>query len=174
MAVLLVVVATPVDIIQILSDFLHLIPAVGTILAFVVNEGVNIASIVVFYIWLKILGVSFANPKRAVRFFGAFGLEFIPLSDFLPWCTLGIIFTIASVWGEELLQKMAGLKVAVSAHEAVGNPNPVSNPSEFNRNPKGFANNLDNLKPNSLSANNALGGQKKSARERNDEQEVAT
>ena len=170
MAVLLVTVALSVDGVQFVVELLELIPVVGNVAAFIVNESVNLAAVILFYIWLKCLNVSFVNPKRTLGFFGSFFGEMIPLVNALPCWTGGILFTIATLWAEELAQKELGLKLSVGAHVAVGNPNPVAQPKDFAQNPKGFANNLDNLGPKSFSFNDALSNRKKSARERNDEQ----
>lgn len=117
MAVLLVTVAACFDGGQALSDFLHLIPVLGNILAFVINEGLNLLAIFSFYIWLKMLDVSFVDPKRALRFFGAFLGETIPVIDALPLWTTGIVLTILSVWVEEKTQKMAGLQTALNFYK---------------------------------------------------------
>lgn len=173
MAAMLITVAVIFDGVQFVAEWLNVIPILGTIAAQVITKGIDIVAILGFYIWLKSLNVSFADPKRAIRFFGAFLGELIPILDALPFWTIGIFFTVASVWAEEWAQKSLGLKLTINAHLAVGNPNPVAQPKEFAGNPKGFANNLNKLDANSGSFREMLNISKKSPRERNAENRKA-
>ncbi len=120
MAVLLVTVAILVDVTQSLTDLLHFIPVIGNALAVIVSWLLDIASIFSFYIWLKLLNVSFVDPKRAIRFFGFAGCEWLPVVDVLPLWTTGIALTIASVWAEERIQTMTGVNIAINARLAAG------------------------------------------------------
>lgn len=147
MAVLLVSVALLVDCIQFLVEWLDL-TVIGVVFAFIINETLSLIAVLLFYIWLKFLNVSFVSTKRAISFFGSLGLELIPINVALPWWTVGMVLTISTVWLEEIIQRKTGFSVAINAHLAVGNPNPVSNFGEFTKNSKGFANNLGKLSPN--------------------------
>lgn len=57
-----------------------------------------------FFIWFKIKGVSYSKkPSRAILFFAsAFG-ELLPVIQ--EFATVGILFTILSVWAEEKLEE---------------------------------------------------------------------
>ncbi len=119
MAVLLVTVSLVFDGIQFLVDWLDL-TGVGIIVDIIVNNAINIITVLTFYIWLKMLNVSFVDPKRALRFFGAYGVKLLPLVNALPAVTTGIVLTIASVWAEERMQIMRGLNTALNARLAAG------------------------------------------------------
>lgn len=120
MAVLLVTASLLADSTQALTDLLHLIPGVGNALAAIASWLVDIVSIFSFYIWLKLLNVSFVDPKRAIRFFGVVGCEWIPGVDVLPLWTTGIVLTIASVWAEERIQTLTGVNMALNSRLAAG------------------------------------------------------
>lgn len=157
---MLVTVAVIFDVIQALAELLELIPVVGTAAAFLITKAVDVLALGVFYIWLKSLNVNLSDSKHMSRFAGTFLLEFIPFISALPLWTGWILLTIKTEWGREATQKNSGMKTILGAHSAVGNPNPVSNPNNFSKNAPRFANNLDNLKSNSLPLRDALNDQR--------------
>lgn len=131
MAGLLITAALLADAIQALIDLLDL-TGVGIIVDLIVNNGVNIVAVLAFYLWLKMLNVSFVDPKRALRFFGTWPIESIPIIGALPVWTGGIILTILSVWAEERIQAATGLNVALNSRLAAGSKK-ISGPGEAAR-----------------------------------------
>lgn len=67
---------------------IQLIPVAGSVIATVFN----VVPLLGFFIWYKILGISFANPKRSLSFFGASLIEFIPVLNALPTWTAEVIY----------------------------------------------------------------------------------
>jgi hypothetical protein len=123
-AVLLLMVAILADTSEIIIDLLHLIPAIGNAAAVLVNWIASILFAFFFYICFKLLNVSFVDAKRAIRFFGSFFAELIPIVDSLPWWTIGIILTVLSVWVEERMQRSTGLDVALNSKLAMNSKRP--------------------------------------------------
>ncbi|TSC84537.1 MAG: hypothetical protein G01um101417_202 [Parcubacteria group bacterium Gr01-1014_17] len=76
---------------------LNLIPFLGQILSVLVS----IVAYCTFGFWFLKRGVGFANPKRAVTFFGSGVIEAIPVLNILPGVTLGVALTIAMVQLED-------------------------------------------------------------------------
>ncbi len=119
-AVLMVLLAVSVDVLGFLIGLLHFIPVLGNIIAAVVIWIMSLIAVFVFYIWLKMKNVSFVSAKRVLSFFGSFFGEMIPVIDAFPLWTTGIALTIGSVWMEEALEQITGMKVSINAMASGG------------------------------------------------------
>ena len=86
-------------VVAVFFDLVSLIPILGTIS--------DIGALLIFYIWYKICGVSFSNPKRSLSFFGTAIIEAIPLLDMLPTWTVEVIYMYTLENKEVLLGKVA-------------------------------------------------------------------
>ncbi len=95
----LVAVSIFFDLIELLFDF---IPVVG----WIANIFVDIFAGLTFYLWFKILGISFIRGRRIMSFASGFILGAIPFTSWFAW-TVDVLLIIADVRGEELLGKMA-------------------------------------------------------------------
>jgi hypothetical protein len=94
MATCLVIVALFVDLIQVLLT--------SVVIGVVLSPIISIAANFLFWIWFKLLDVSFVgNPKNFATFGGAASLEEIPGVDVLPWFTIGIILLIIFTRAED-------------------------------------------------------------------------
>ena len=82
---------------DVVNASLNLIPFLGQILSVLVS----IVAYCTFGFWFLKRGVGFANPKRAVTFFGSGVIEAIPVLNILPGVTLGVALTIAMVQLED-------------------------------------------------------------------------
>jgi len=91
-----------VDIVQVTVGVFHLLPVIGNATAIIVNTMISILATVLFFVWLKILGVRFFE-----RFFAKFAmrkilvyiaipaLEFIPiLKIFIPGWTIMVMMSV--------------------------------------------------------------------------------
>jgi len=99
--VLMLVAAIFVDIVLAL---IQLIPVAGSVAASVFN----VIPLLGFYIWYRLLGISFANPKKAVSFFGASLIEFIPFINALPTWTAEIIYMYTLQNKDKIVSVVAG------------------------------------------------------------------
>jgi len=117
-AVFMIVVAVLFDLAGIVFDLLHFIPAVGNVAAIILTTLLDILAWLVFYVWFKMNGVSFANPKRALSLNGGFILELIPILNALPAWTLAVVLIIGSMKAEALIAKQVpGGDIAIKALE---------------------------------------------------------
>jgi hypothetical protein len=102
---LMLMVAVTIDLIQALLTLV----AIGLVLSPLITIGAT----VLFWIWFKILGISFvSNPKRLVTFAAESIGELIPAIDALPLWTIGTLGTILITRSEDkggLLGKAASL-----------------------------------------------------------------
>jgi hypothetical protein len=89
---------------DIVLALIQLIPFAGSVAASVFN----VIPLMVFFIWYKLLGISFANPKKAISFFGASIIEFIPLLNVLPTWTAEIIYMYTLQNKDKILSVVAG------------------------------------------------------------------
>ncbi len=97
---------------------IQLIPVAGSIMASVFN----IVPLTVFFIWYKIEGISFSNPKKAISFFGASLIEFIPLVNALPAWSAEITYMYILDKKDVILEKAAGVAGGVAGGaSAAGN-----------------------------------------------------
>jgi hypothetical protein len=78
-------------------------------IGFFINWILDIWAWLTFYIWFKLKGVSFANPKRALCLNGGFLLELIPLFDELPIWTASVIIMVITVKTEDKLASISPL-----------------------------------------------------------------
>lgn len=82
-------------------DAISLIPIVGTIS--------DVGALLIFYIWYKMCGVSFSNPKRGASLIITAIIEAVPLLDMLPTWTAEVIYMYTLENKEVLLGKVAGV-----------------------------------------------------------------
>lgn len=93
----LVAVSIFFDVIELLFD---LIPVLG----WIINLLVDIFAGLTFYVWFKILGVSFFSTRKWLSFASGFILGAIPFTSWFAW-TLDVILVIVAIRGEEVLTK---------------------------------------------------------------------
>ena len=94
---------------------IQLIPVAGSIMASVFN----VVPLTVFYIWYKIEGTSFSNPKKAISFFGASLIEFIPLVNALPAWSAEITYMYILDKKDVILEKAAGAAGGIAGGASV-------------------------------------------------------
>ncbi|MEI6480378.1 MAG: hypothetical protein WCO12_02540 [bacterium] len=94
---------------------IQLIPVAGSIMASVFN----VVPLTVFFIWYKIEGTSFSNPKKAISFFGASLIEFIPLVNALPAWSAEITYMYILDKKDVILEKAAGAAGGVAGGASV-------------------------------------------------------
>jgi len=94
-AIFMIVVALLYDAAQAFLDFI--------LIGLAVNWILDIWAWLTFFIWFKLKGVSFANPKRAVSLNGGFILELIPAVNVLPIWTAAVIILVITVKTEDKL-----------------------------------------------------------------------
>ncbi len=98
--ILMIIVALFFDLIQFILSLM--------VIGFVVNWSISVFAWLTFFLWFKIKGVSFANPKRAGSLLGGFLIELIPLVDMLPAWTGAIILVILSLRVKQVAEKTPG------------------------------------------------------------------
>ena len=106
---LMIGVAIFYDLLQVGVNLLHGIPILGNIAALLGGFLVTIWAWLTFYLWFKLNGVGFLNPKRAFALNGGFLIELIPVVNALPAWTLAVSLLIATTRAEELLEKAGPL-----------------------------------------------------------------
>jgi hypothetical protein len=84
---------------------IQLIPFVGSVASMVFN----VIPLTLFYIFYSQLGISFSNPKKAISFWGAGIIEFIPIVNIIPAWTAEVIFMYVLQRKEEILAKAVGV-----------------------------------------------------------------
>ncbi|NQV87935.1 MAG: hypothetical protein HQ402_00060 [Parcubacteria group bacterium] len=115
-AVFMIVVAVLFDLAGVVFNLLHFIPAVGNVAAIILTALLDILAWLTFFVWFKMNGVSFANPKRALSLNGGFILKLIPILNALPAWTLAVVLIIGSMKAEALIAKQVpGGDTAVKA-----------------------------------------------------------
>jgi len=103
------------------TDLLHVLPIIGTVAQSVADILISVWAWLTFYVWFKIRGVSFINPKRFAVLNGGALLEMIPVINTLPAWTLAVFLLIGITRAEELLAKIpGGRKIAAVAQRAGG------------------------------------------------------
>lgn len=76
---------------------INLIPFLGQVLSVLIS----IFAYCTFAFWFMKRGVGFANPKRAITFFGSGLIEAIPVLNILPGITIGVVLTVLMVQFED-------------------------------------------------------------------------
>ena len=112
---LLITVAGIVDLVQAGVNLLHFIPVVGNALAAIITAFVTVFVWLVFFVWLKMLGVSLISPKKALTFAGGGLFELIPALNALPGWTLAIVLTIIWEKKDEILPAAVSKSLNVMA-----------------------------------------------------------
>lgn len=103
------------------TDLFHALPLIGTVAQSVVDILISVWAWLTFYVWFKIRGVSFINPKRFAVLNGGALIEMIPIVNSLPAWTLAVFLLIGITRAEELLAKIpGGRKIAAVARRAGG------------------------------------------------------
>jgi hypothetical protein len=102
--------------VDVVLSLIQLIPFAGSVAASVFN----VIPLMIFFIWYKLLGISFANPKKAVSFFGASVIEFIPIINILPTWTAEIIYMYTLQNKDKILSVVAGATKVASVTGAGG------------------------------------------------------
>ncbi len=97
----MIIVAIIFDAVQAL---INLIPIVGQVLSFFIS----IFSFLTFYVWFKMNGISFAKPKRALKFGGGMLVEAIPILNVLPALTLSVFMMISETRMKKVLSQIPG------------------------------------------------------------------
>ncbi len=77
------------------------------LIGLVVNWILDIWAWLTFFIWFKLRGVSFTNPKRAISFNGGFIAELIPAINALPIWTAVVIILVITVKTEDKLASIS-------------------------------------------------------------------
>ena len=102
---------------DIIFGLIQIIPGVGSVAASVFN----VIPLMLFFIWYRLLGVDFANPKKSISFFGASIIEIIPGVNILPAWTAEITYMYILQKKDVILAKAAGaVGGAAGATAAVG------------------------------------------------------
>jgi len=74
------------------QGLIEIIPVLGQIF----SSLITIFAGLTFYLWFKINGVDFVNPKRAGYLGGGFLIELIPFLNILPAWTLTVILLVSN------------------------------------------------------------------------------
>ncbi len=98
-AIFMIAVALLYDAVQAFLDFI--------LIGLAINWILDIWAWLTFFIWFKLKGVSFTNPKRAVSLNGGFILELIPAVNALPIWTAAVIILIITVKTEDKLASIS-------------------------------------------------------------------
>lgn len=113
------------DLLQVGVNFLQgvnaIIPGLGVFLVYLLGVPLTIWAWLTFYLWFKLHGVSFMQPKR-FAIMGISGLADTIMSVLPAW-TVAVLLLIATTRAEELLEKVpGGKKLAKVAQAAGGKP----------------------------------------------------
>lgn len=100
-AILMIIVALLYDAVQAFLDFI--------LIGLVVNWILDVWAWLTFFIWFKLKGVSFTNPKRAISLNGGFIAELIPAVNALPIWTAAVIIMVITVKTEDKLASISPL-----------------------------------------------------------------
>src|SRR3989338_7369190 len=100
-SVFMIIVALLFDGVQAL---INLIPVVGQVLSFFIS----VLSFLTFYVWFKMNGVTFAKPKRVLKFGGSFFVELIPILNILPALSLAVFMMISETKMKKVLAQVPG------------------------------------------------------------------
>lgn len=105
---------------------------IGATLAWLSSLMVDVWAFLTFYVWFKVKGVSFANPKRGLTMAGATLIELIPVLSSLPAWTLAVVICFITTRGEEVLgealQKVGAAAGAVGTVAGVASKVPMVPP----------------------------------------------
>ncbi|MEI6843280.1 MAG: hypothetical protein WCK48_02125 [bacterium] len=115
--VFMVTVAIIFDVVQALIE---LIPILGQIISIFID----IAAFFTFYLWFKMNGMNFSDPKKAGIMGGGFLIELIPILNALPAWTLAVVLLIGTTKAKELVAQNipggAGGALGAVAGKALG------------------------------------------------------
>ncbi len=111
-AVLLILVALAIDGVQIFLDLI--------IIGVVLNWIIDVFALLLFYVWLKMLGISMYESKgfkTLLALIGALGVELLPLINALPGWTVFAVLTVIFEFSERMpilgkVAKLASFKKA--------------------------------------------------------------
>lgn len=124
-AVVMVAVASLYDMAQIGVNVLQglnaILPGLGVVLVYAFGIPLTIWAWLTFYLWFKLHGVSFMQPKR-FAIMGLAGLADTIMSALPAWIA-AVVLLVLSTRAEELLEKVpGGEKLAKVAQAAGGKP----------------------------------------------------
>lgn len=129
-AVLMAAVALLFDAVQAGTNLLHLIPYIGNLSAIIATTLMDVWAFLTLYVWFKLHGVSFANPKRGLTMAGTLLIEVIPALNALPAWTAAVVIIFLTTRAEELLEKIpGGSKIAAAVQIAGGTPSAGAAPA---------------------------------------------
>ncbi|MEI7513269.1 MAG: hypothetical protein WCJ74_01460 [bacterium] len=94
---------------------IQLIPFAGSAAAM----SFNTVPLMIFFIWYKLKGINFSNPKRAFSFFGTAIIEFIPVINALPTWTAEVIY-MYTLENKDKILSVAGKATKVAAVASFG------------------------------------------------------
>ena len=100
---LMIAVALFYDVAQAEVNLLHTVPFVGNTIAWLGTTIIDLYAFLTFFVWFKVKGVSFANPKRGLTMAGATLVELIPVLNTVPAWTLAVIICFITTRAEETL-----------------------------------------------------------------------
>jgi hypothetical protein len=83
---------------------IQLIPFAGSAAAMTFNT----VPLMLFFIWYKLKGIDFSNPKRGFSFFGTAVIEFIPVINALPTWTAEIVYMYTLENKDKILSIVSG------------------------------------------------------------------
>lgn len=107
--------------VNLLQGINAILPGVGVFLVYLLGIPLTIWAWLTFYVWFKVRGVSFMQPKR-FAIVGICGLADTIVSALPAWIA-AVALLIATTRAEELLEKVpGGEKLAKVAHAAGGKP----------------------------------------------------
>lgn len=92
--VIMVTVALFYDFVQAIISLLHIIPALGNLMAAIATALLSAVAWLTFYFWFKLHGIHFNTAKRALTMGSGFIIELIPVLNILPGWTLAVILVI--------------------------------------------------------------------------------
>ena len=121
-AVVMVAVASLYDLAQIgvnaLQGLNAILPGLGVVLVYAFGIPLTIWAWLTFYLWFKLHGVSFMQPKR-FAIMGLAGLADTIVSALPAWIA-AVVLIIATTRAEELLEKIPGGEKIAGAVRATG------------------------------------------------------
>ena len=103
-SVAMLIVAGLFDGIQVIANFINLLPGIGQILSFVFNIIATIFAFIIFTVWFFLKKVGLFNPKKPMQLFAKIGMlssETLPFVSFLPSISITVFMTLAEANGPE-------------------------------------------------------------------------
>lgn len=102
----------------ILIDLIYFLVGLTGLGDFVMAILVTAPATLFFWVWYKMNGISFNNPKRMLTGFGVSLDKFIPFLNMLPAFTAGVLIMYGSIKAEDQLAKNGGIAGKVASQAA--------------------------------------------------------